>query len=231
MQNLGAAVGSSEVSFVQSKIVCQNEKIGENARFVFGITHYAFVEKISCDAMKEKALALVGDAKSFRISVSRLLKEGKTSQELNEEIGAFVFTQKPGIKVKLVDPEVEVFFDIVKDAAYVYTKKEKALGGLPVGVSGDVFLEVTDPERATVAGFLMLKRGCNVAVSKALPLLKKFEHGFAIEVRPRKREEVLVNDLMFEGLDMGQKTETVLMPLAGLGKNEVDDWYNKIEKL
>lgn len=233
LRNIHAALETKNATFVHNKVLCLDETHSERLQRVFGITSYTHARTASFSDLPKEALALIGTAHTFRISAARRVKVGKTSQELNEEIGAFICTQRPDLKVQLKNPDIDISIDIFADTAYLSTKTIKGLGGLPVGVSGTVFVAVTNVQRATVAGFLMLKRGCTVIASLDLPLLHKFMHGISLHVRAQQPNDILVRDVLFEDLDFAeQKTERfILTPLIGMHTEEIETLYEKIHTL
>ena len=64
-------------------------------------------------------------------------------------------------KVDLKNPDTEIFVDIKKDGAFLYFKKEKALGGFPAGSSGKISILMSGGIDSPVAAHLMLRKGVN----------------------------------------------------------------------
>ncbi|MBI5391965.1 hypothetical protein HZB00_03095, partial [Candidatus Woesearchaeota archaeon] len=186
-------------------------------------------EKVSFEQLGEKALQLLEDEKTFRISTNRVQKAYKSSQEVNEEIGGFILERKKDIRVDLKKPEAEIFIEIFQDGAYVYKTVYPGLGGLPVGVSGDVFLDATNEKYATAAGYFMMKRGCTLVTPQKLQLLDKFAYGFTVHLRAQLKEDIVVSDKLFEDLDLHDKT--ALAPLTGFSAEEIEILYRKITQL
>jgi len=136
------------------------KKIVGCLKTVFGIVSVSIGKEIDVDLgmIKNEALEQSKRIKhsNFRVTVQRTQKRLKPSPELEAEIGAFI-VEKTGKKVKLREPELEIFVDIA-DKAYVFTEKIRCLGGLPLGIEGNAALLVED-EKSLLAGFLMMKRG------------------------------------------------------------------------
>lgn len=231
MKNVREALGTQGIVFQQNKIICGQEEGYEKIGRICGITHYAIAKKAAFDEIGKVALSFVQGQKTFRITAHRRVKVGKTSEELNREIGGVILEKYPDIKVKLKDPELEIYIDVFRDAAYIYTNPIPGIGGLPVGVSGEVYIDVTNGENATVAGFLMMKRGCTVATAEELPLLKKFAYGCTIEARPAKKGEVRVSDETEIETIVQDRGKEILFPLAGMQKEEITAIYEKIQGL
>ncbi len=62
-------------------------------------------------------------------------------------------------KVNLDNPDKEIFVEIRKNGAWIYLKKKKGAGGLPVGSSGKVLSLVSGGIDSPVSSYLMAKRG------------------------------------------------------------------------
>jgi tRNA uracil 4-sulfurtransferase len=189
---------------------------------VFGISQYAKVTECDFDQVNETALSLVGDHKSFRISAKRSSKEWKNSDKINREVGEYVF-ENAKIKVDLHNPSIEIFVDIMDGKAYVYGGKIEGLGGLPVGVTGDVELDIEDAKRRIVAGYLVMKRGCNL-INAPEELVK-----FGSFSGKNRESQAVVKDLNLENIKKSE--ELVLYPLLGFTDKEISSLYSRIEKL
>lgn len=232
LKNVRCALRTENVEFVHNKILCDDAQDWQDIRFVFGITSYALTKKASFSELGDVALSMIDHEKTFRVTTARRVKAYKTSQEIDKEVGAFICAQKQDMKVQLKKPEAEICIDVFKDCAYVYKKKDAGLGGLPVGVSGEVYVEVRDVKKATVAGFLMMKRGCVLVTSQELPDLQKFMHGFKILAREKLPRDILVNDATFEETISGmQSKQTIFTPLIGLSEKEIEALYQQIVQL
>ena len=99
---------------------------------------------------------------SFKIDARRINKAfHKTSQQINEEIGAFV-VQRFGWKVNLNQPELAIGIEMIEGQAYVFFETKKGVGGLPSSTQGRLVLLMSVGIDSPVAGFLMLKRGVSL---------------------------------------------------------------------
>ncbi len=231
IKNIHAALPGATVKFTHHKLLCPNIVDFAALSRVFGITHYVSTDLVPFEKIGEKALSLITSEKTFCIRSRRIFKVYKTSQEINEEIGGFILDHQPGIKVQLTKPEAEIFIEIFDTGAYVYKTVYPGLGGLPVGTSGDIYLEVTNEKMATVTGFLMMKRGCSLVVSKALPLLDNFSAGCPVYVRAKRDSDILVSDQTSFSLSSAEKHRTVLRPLDGFSTKKIEEMYQKIIQL
>ncbi len=146
---------------------------------IFGIVHFSFADscKQELKEIKEKSLDLLKDKKfkTFRISTKRSNKEFElTSPEVSKEVGAFIVS-KMNKGVDLENFDKNVFIEIVQDYAFVYLKKIKGRGGLPVGVSSNGLVLLSGGIDSPVAAFAAMKRGIETSLIHfhSLPYTKK----------------------------------------------------------
>lgn len=140
-----------------------HNKISKSLKNVFGIAYFAFAinSKQDIKSIQVAAYKTLKDAagKTFRISAKRSTKDFPlTSQQINEKVGAEI-CKKLKSKVNLKNPSITCFIEIVEKYAFLYTKKIKGPGGLPVGVSGKAILLLSGGIDSPVAGFHIMKRG------------------------------------------------------------------------
>lgn len=136
------------------------QKILEN---IFGIVYFAFsAESVQdLETLKKDCLNLIqtGRHKTFRITAQRSKKDFPlTSQEINQEIGAYV-VDKTKKKVNLKKPGINCFIEIVDQYAFLYSKKIKGAGGMPVGTGGKALVLLSGGIDSPVAAYYGLKRG------------------------------------------------------------------------
>lgn len=145
------------------------DRLTEEIKKVFGIVYISEVvkcektlediSKTSKEMIKyyEKEKDLTFKVESKRTDKSFPL----TSPELNAKIGADILKEYNGLKVDIHNPDFTVFID-VKSSAYIYIKRTRGLGGLPLGSSGEGLLLLSGGIDSPVAGFMMAKRGMNI---------------------------------------------------------------------
>jgi thiamine biosynthesis protein ThiI len=78
--------------------------------------------------------------------------------EVSRAIGAYILRNVEGLKVDVHKPQCIVNVEI-RDKAYVYSKRIKAIGGLPYGMNGSTMLMLSGGIDSPVAGYLMARRG------------------------------------------------------------------------
>ncbi|GEM_PF-1808849 len=200
---------------------------------IFGMSFYVKVLEAPLAEVQQAAFSLVREEKTFRITAKKSLTFGKTSTEINEDIGDYILTKKPELKVNLDHPELDIRIEELRNKVYLYKASDmkKGLGGLPVGSSGFVHLKVKDHLPSTVAGFLLMKRGCVLSLSKELPLLAKFEQGFNLKIGNERSEDILATDETFETLKNEEETKFILRPLVGYTQEQIKELYSFIGKL
>lgn len=144
--------------------------VEERLSYVSGISSYSLVCKCepTMDSVKETALELVkAEVKTltkFKVDTKRSNKNFElTSQEITKEVAGFLLTKTDGLlKTDVHNPKLFIRVEFRKDAAYVFTKDIKALGGFPVGVSGKGLLMMSGGIDSPVAGILSMKQGVEV---------------------------------------------------------------------
>ena len=132
----------------------------------FGVAYFAFAKTVSQDIrlIREESLSILNENQfeTFKIKARRpdhrfLL----TAQQVNEDVGAFILS-KINKTVKLNDPDITCFIDIVQGVAYLYTEKIIGPGGLPTGANGKVVGLLSAGIDSPVATIMAMKRGASV---------------------------------------------------------------------
>ncbi len=91
-----------------------------------------------------------------------------SARGIEQKVGAAVMDAIPGLKVKLKNPEKEIFIEVSKKDFFIYTEQAMGLGGLPSGAEGAVAMLFDGKEDELPAAFLLIHRGCNI-----FPIVKK----------------------------------------------------------
>ena len=137
---------------------------------VCGVTSLSPVEATTLDleAVKEAALSAAAGQNlaalsSFKVSARRANKKfALTSPEICRLVGAHLLKHLPGLKVDLEHPDFEIAIEIGYREAYVYLKRLKGPGGLPVGIAGRALLLLSGGIDSPAAGYLAMKRGLKI---------------------------------------------------------------------
>ncbi len=160
---------------------------------------------------------------------------GYTSMELEKVVGAAVLetNSDKGIKVNLSKPDKTIFIEVRSNKAYIFTSYIRCYAGLPLGSQGKVFAYVND-DRGVVSAWLMMKRGCKVAVSSdyGFSLLSKFDpHLKKFDPAESVPDKVLgfVSGNRLEQLDgIDNKGLPVFMPTIGMNDGTINSIVSQI---
>ncbi|WP_165055939.1 MULTISPECIES: tRNA uracil 4-sulfurtransferase ThiI [unclassified Adlercreutzia] len=108
----------------------------------------------------QAALSEAGSFESFKVSARRNHTDfAIDSMCMNREIGSVLCAAFPEKKVRMKDPDVTVGVEVVQNAAYVYARSVRGIGGLPVGSSGVVVSLLSSGIDSPVALWRMARRG------------------------------------------------------------------------
>lgn len=134
---------------------------------IFGLSNFSFSIQARNDLeeIKKSALTLLNGQEfdTFAIISRRAQKLFKyTSQETNVEVGSHIVVNMKK-KVDLTSPDVSCFIEITDKATFVYTKKHKGAGGMPVGTAGNALVFLSGGIDSPVATYYAMKRGLNVS--------------------------------------------------------------------
>jgi thiamine biosynthesis protein ThiI len=152
-------------------------KILRYLRKIFGIVSFSPCIHLET-SKKEEIIKFFEDnyenfverGKTFALDVRRIGRHDYSSQELAREIGKVIKR-----KVNLSKPDVKIYVEVRDNDTYIYTKKFKGLGGLPVSSSGKVVSLISGGIDSPVASWFAMKRGCKVVFVHfhSYPLLSK----------------------------------------------------------
>ncbi|MCI4350509.1 MAG: THUMP domain-containing protein [Thermoplasmata archaeon] len=190
---------------------------------VFGITSVSEVFEVGSDplAIQSRLLELADPflkpGATFAVRARRTGTHPFTSQELARDLGAAVLDRWPErvLKVRLDDPQVELFVEVRSARTYLSFDRHRGPGGLPLGVAGRV-VALVDGARGGLGAYLMMKRGCRcgvVATDEAGPLANGVLHRFdpsGTIVIERTHEEALAQ---LSKLADGERADGVVLPL------------------
>ena len=205
-------------------------------RYVFGLVSASKVIECGPSELNAVALDWVSGRSydTFKVETQRLEKKGKTSNEINVDLGGFL-VEKTGKKVRLKDPDLTVGVEVAGDRFFLIEETEKCFGGLPVGTQGKVAVLVED-RLSLLCVLLLLKRGCRVvpflvgAVDLSeIDAYSPFEFEDVVVgsnvvgalLSERKLGVLVVNDILPE-IREEMEGFTLLRPLIGYSKEEAE---------
>ncbi|MEM5847228.1 MAG: tRNA uracil 4-sulfurtransferase ThiI [Candidatus Aenigmatarchaeota archaeon] len=184
IENIEASLRKAGIEFeiyrIRGRIFIKTEKIKKTCdvlKKVFGIVSFSpcFHLKTSkkeeiIEFFRKNYSKLIKPGKTFALEVKRIGKHDYSSQELAREAGKVIKR-----KVNLSKPQVKIFIEVRDQDTYVYTKKIKGLGGMPVSSSGKVLSLISGGIDSPVSSWLAMKRGCKVVFVHfhSFPLVSK----------------------------------------------------------
>ncbi len=143
----------------------------ERLRRVFGLAYIAPARQVSsrlaelgaaaCEMMREKGPR--NFAVRAKIADSRC---GMHSMELERELGRMILedlrARGSDVQVKLNDPQVTCWVEVIPGKALLYTDRVEAAGGLPPATGGRLVALLSGGFDSAVAAYKMMRRGAHV---------------------------------------------------------------------
>jgi tRNA uracil 4-sulfurtransferase len=119
------------------------------------------MDRITATAV-EMSRGTITPETTFRIETTRGNKAFPIiSPDVGRQVGAAV-QAATGAPVNLSHPDITLSIQIYDDEAYLFLRRIRGLGGLPVGSSGRVLALFSGGIDSPVAAHLLMKRGCLV---------------------------------------------------------------------
>jgi tRNA uracil 4-sulfurtransferase len=143
------------------------DEITRRLKMVFGVANFTVTWETEAEfeAIKTGLAELVPmtNFQSFKIDARRGTKEFPLdSQQLNQQLGAYVLSSVPTAKVRMENPDVIFHVEIVSRRAFLSFAKIPGAGGLPSGTGGKVLCLLSGGIDSPVAAYRMMRRGCRV---------------------------------------------------------------------
>lgn len=193
-----STVGKFTFTKAQSTVIVEpeNEDVDFDAAVecvshVFGIAAFsvAGVAEKDIDSIKASTLEFLGDdlrnVRTFKVCAKRSDKKFPLkSPEICREVGGWLLSKIPSLKVDVHEPEITVTVEVRDRNVFVHGNQIKGAGGMPVGTSGRAALLISGGIDSPVAGWTMAKRG---VILDAIH--------FAAPPYTSKRAEMKVHDL------------------------------------
>lgn len=135
----------------------KTKKIMKIVSNVFGISWFsqAFYTKDIKEILSYNYSSIVKAKETFALRVK--VEKGAIKQSKEKVID--IIAKKIKGKVDLSSPQKEIFIEIRKNGCFLYPKKKKGKGGLPVFSSGKVLTLMSGGIDSPVTAYLLAKRG------------------------------------------------------------------------
>ncbi len=136
-------------------------------KHVLGISVFGYA--IRCEPIPETIVETVLETlreapkpETFAVEAKRSYKQHPfTSLDIRRWVAEAV-KNNYGWKLDYSNPSLTIFVEVGRRSAYVYLRRAKGYGGLPVGVSGRVLALLSGGTDSAVASWMMMRRGCRV---------------------------------------------------------------------
>ena len=113
-----------------------------------------------CAAAESYLGGRLRELRTFKVEAKRADKKYPLkSPEICRELGAYLLSRHPHLRVDVHDPQLEVMVEIRDGGAYIHGPKVPAAGGLPVGTSGRALNLLSGGIDSPVAAYCMARRG------------------------------------------------------------------------
>ena len=133
---------------------------------IVGISRCAVCEKDMAQieqTVREYIPQFLIGKKSFKVIAKRSDKRfALDSMEIAREVGGYVLSVVPQIRVDVHNPEIVVHVEIREFGAFVHAGQFKGAGGMPVGTNGKGLLLLSGGIDSPVAGYMIAKRGVQI---------------------------------------------------------------------
>lgn len=149
------------------------EKISEASEKICGVFGVHSVSPTLCvekswDAIRNAAIELVApDADkptTFKCFAKRSDKRfPMTSEQICRELGHELLNAFPSLSVDVHHPVLKVTVEVRQQKAFVFTKEQRGVGGMPVGTNGKAMLLISGGIDSPVAGYMIAKRGVTLS--------------------------------------------------------------------
>lgn len=139
------------------------EEVMSKVKRVFGVSEVCLVTEVepTMEAISAQAVVEAEDfgETTFKVESNRANKAFPlNSMEMSREIGAVVLNAVEGLTVDVHKPQRIINVEVRK-RAYVYSKRVRAVGGMPYGTNGSTILMLSGGIDSPVAGYMMARRG------------------------------------------------------------------------
>jgi thiamine biosynthesis protein ThiI len=143
----------------------------ERLRRVFGLAYIALAREVESDLaqLAPAACELMAERNPRTFAVRAKIADpdyALHSMELERSLGRAILdhlrAQRSDVRVKLNDPEVTCWVEVLPGKALVYTERVEGPGGLPAVTSGRLVALLSGGFDSAVAAYKMMRRGAHV---------------------------------------------------------------------
>lgn len=139
------------------------EMVINKVKGVFGVSELCLVSEVNAELEDIERQALIelkeNGSETFKVETNRANKAfPMNSLEVSRTVGAYILKNSEGFSVDVNNPKCIVNVEI-RERAYVFCKRIKAVGGLPYGMNGSTMLMLSGGIDSPVAGYMMARRG------------------------------------------------------------------------
>ena len=143
----------------------------ERLRRVFGLAYIAPAREMAwdMDQLGAAACAMMAEQNPHTFAVRAKIADqnfGMNSMELERALGRVILdhlrVQASDVRVKLNDPEVTCWIEVIPEKALLYTERVEGAGGLPAVTGGRLVVLLSGGFDSAVAAYKMMRRGAHV---------------------------------------------------------------------
>ena len=142
------------------------EEACDSVSRVFGISAFSRARVVEKDlaviqqAAAEYLAERLRECKTFKVEAKRADKKFPyTSPEISREVGGYILSQFPHLKVDVHHPELQIMVEIRDFGAYIHAEQLPGAGGMPVGTGGKAAILISGGIDSPVAAYMMATRG------------------------------------------------------------------------
>lgn len=144
----------------------------ERLRRVFGLAYIAPAREVpsSLAELGPTACEMMAGKAPRNFAVRAKIADsgyGMNSMELERELGRIILghlrARDPGVQVKLNDPQVTCWVEVVPGKGLLYADRVEGAGGLPPVTGGRLVALLSGGFDSAVAAYKMMRRGCHLA--------------------------------------------------------------------
>ncbi len=228
-------INNIEDAFLRNKIECSVtsdwgriyvytesvDKVVNVLKNIFGIVSVSSVVETSsklddiCALAVDYSKKIIKKNQSFAVRSRRTGTHPYSSMDVAVKVGSAILNAVKGVSVNLNNPDVEIFVEVRNNKAYIFSKKIRGPGGMPLGTQGRVAAFIND-KKSVVAAWLLMKRGCSV-----VPIYKNSNNNKSYYTKILNQWNNLSKPFLLESDDVFNSTELSGILLKGRFKGVV----------